>query len=509
MEAKIPPICHVAKQPNWWTAFLKLTSRCDFPERWRNYALAVTKDWTGDESQATRRNLVGDLIYGDLGVDDDVRTRFQDALHLLAWHPGDKKSTVSLALALSRAARESGLTERVATAVRGWKVFASGKWPDANDDPISAAQKVGADNVTDCAESELICDAFPILSNWRLVDDYIVGEVSGHSHIADGTVVTTSSIAEFAPHQGWVMTQNNIYLLGDRAKETRSEEKPGVVVMPEVIAAPLAKSAAQAELMQFAGKKIPLYPTPDVTKVRAQLVREFPHAENVIDIVLRDLVGAPNFRLKPTILVGSPGCGKSRLVRRIAELCGVHCSRFDGAGSDDSSFAGTPRRWATGEACFPLSVIRLCGNANPLLLVDEIDKAGHTRNGSLQNAILAFMETETAKRYPDPYAQSEVDLSFVSFFLTANDTTCLPAPLKDRCRVLRMPPIRPEHVQAIVPAIVSDLAAERGVDVRWIEPFAADEIEMVKRLLGDGSIRRLRMIVEKVIDGREEMAMRN
>jgi ATP-dependent Lon protease len=238
-------------------------------------------------------------------------------------------------------------------------------------------------------------------------------------------------------------------------------------------------------------------------------VREFPHAENIIDIVLRDLAGAQHIRLKPTIIVGAPGCGKSRLIRRLAEACGVHCGRFDGAGSDDASFAGTPRRWSTREPCFPLLIIALCGHANPFVMIDEIDKAGHTRNGTLQHALLPFLEPETAKRYPDPCVQSPIDLSVVSFLMTANDTTRLPAPLKDRCRILRMPALRVEHVPAILPAILADLAAERGIDARWIAPFATDEIEMVKRLLGDGSIRRLRMIVEKVIDGREEMMLRN
>ena len=93
--------------------------------------------------------------------------------------------------------------------------------------------------------------------------------------------------------------------------------------------------------------------------------------------------------------------------------------------------------------------------------------------------------------------------------MTANEDKDLPAPLKDRCRVLRMPPIKPEHVPAIVRGLVVDLAKERGIDERFVPALDGDEIEIAQRMLGDGSIRRLRAVVERLLAQRETSAPRN
>jgi ATP-dependent Lon protease len=145
-----------------------------------------------------------------------------------------------------------------------------------------------------------------------------------------------------------------------------------------------------------------------------------------------------------------------------------------------------------------------------MLLVDEIDKAGTSRyNGNLVSSILPMLEQETAKRFADPYVQAPADVSHVSYVLTANSELELPKPLKDRCRILRMPMISVEHVPAIAIGIVKVIASEKGLDSRWVPPLDGDEIEIAQRLLGDGSIRRLRAVVERLLAKRETNAARN
>jgi ATP-dependent Lon protease len=139
-----------------------------------------------------------------------------------------------------------------------------------------------------------------------------------------------------------------------------------------------------------------------------------------------------------------------------------------------------------------------------------LDKAAESRrNGSLAYAMLPMIEGETAKIYPDPFLQSDIDISHVSFLLTVNDDSMLPAPLKDRLRILRMPPMGAEHVGTVADSIVAEIAKERGVNVGWYPWLDGDELEIARRMLGNGSIRRLQKIVEKLIEARAGRAARH
>lgn len=292
-----------------------------------------------------------------------------------------------------------------------------------------------------------------------------------------------------------------------------TSEKPNGVVVVKAIGGTsrtLAAKEVATEFKDIIGKHLPLRLVPNLAVARNTLVGEFPNAGRLIDILLADLVGCETVKLRSTLIVGPSGSGKSRIVRRIADLLGIYVGRYDASASGDSAFGGTARRWSTGEPAWPLTVIRAAGHANPLMHIDEVDKSAESqRNGSLAHALLPMLENETAKRYPDPYIQSEVDLSHMSFLLTANDDTALPSALKDRLRILRVPPIEIEHVPAVVAGILKDLATEQGRDVHWVDPLNGDEIEIAQRLLGHGSARRLRAIVERLVAARENNLARH
>jgi hypothetical protein len=292
----------------------------------------------------------------------------------------------------------------------------------------------------------------------------------------------------------------------------RGPRKDGVVVVGAIggVSASSHARHVQAEFKDMVGVRIPLVAVPDLANIRATLVGEFPHAEAVINVMLSDLVGRQHVKFRNSLLVGPAGSGKTRLARRIAEVCGLYVHAFDGAGASDAAFGGTGRRWNTGEPCWALIGIKAAGHANPMIIVDEIDKSGTgTYNGNLVNSLLPCLESETAKRFPDPYIQAPVDLSHASYALTCNDDTVLSRPLRDRCRLLRMPAIKTEHVPAIAARIMKEIAADCGIDARWVVPLTGDEIEIAQRLLGDGSIRRLRAVVERLLAQRDTSAPRN
>jgi ATPase family associated with various cellular activities (AAA) len=267
---------------------------------------------------------------------------------------------------------------------------------------------------------------------------------------------------------------------------------------------------AQKEFESIAGRPVPLVPVPDLAKARSKLAAEFPYALPAIDFLLADIANQQHVFFRPSLILGSPGGGKTRLIRRLGEALGVYVARFDGSGSSDNAFGGTPRRWSSGEPCVPLNAIRSSGIANPICHVDEIDKAGSSRhNGSLTQALLPMCEQESSKRFADPYVQSDINLSFVSFLLTANDDTALPAPLRDRLRVIRIPLPGIEHVPALSHGIVADIMAEKGAD-RFSFPLNGEELHIAAELWRKGgSIRKLRAIIERLLARRDQQAPRH
>jgi hypothetical protein len=101
--------------------------------------------------------------------------------------------------------------------------------------------------------------------------------------------------------------------------------------------------------------------------------------------------------------------------------------------------------------------------ANPLVLIDECEKAA-TRSdyGRLWNCLLGFLEPETRARNPDPALQTNLDLSHVSFVATANRLDPLPSPIRDRFRVVTFPKPSAGDRDALLPAVIADLAKDRG-----------------------------------------------
>jgi ATP-dependent Lon protease len=254
-----------------------------------------------------------------------------------------------------------------------------------------------------------------------------------------------------------------------------------------------------------------LVPVPPLHQVREKLLFVFPYAEQLIDFVLADLVGRTTIGLRPLVLVGDPGGGKTFFVRKLSEALGLpsiwrtDCSRADGA-----VFGGTDRRWHSAEPCHPLLAIAQAKIGNPLVLLDELEKAG-TRSdyGRLWDCLLGFLDSETSCRYPDPALQVSLDVSQVSFVATANTLDPLPAPIRDRFRVVTFPKPGAHDLDALLPAVTAGLARERGLDRGWILPLDGAERAAVARHWRGGSVHRLRRIVDAILRNRDLHATRN
>ncbi|WP_292501510.1 AAA family ATPase [Methylobacterium sp.] len=258
------------------------------------------------------------------------------------------------------------------------------------------------------------------------------------------------------------------------------------------------------------GRPVPLAPVPDLRALRGSLAFEFPYALNTIDRLLADLVGQTYVAFRPTVLVGPPGAGKSRLVARLARHLGIGLWRVDATHDSGAAIGGLDRRWANTEPAHPVLAIARHGVANPLILLDEIEKASTgTTHGRLWDGLLPMLERETASAYPDPAFQCAVDLSHVSWLCTANGVDPLPGPLLDRLRVIEMPGPTAADLEALLPPVLAGIAASRGLDPRFLPAPDGEELTLVRQAWPGGSIRRLTRIVETVVAAREISSRRH
>jgi hypothetical protein len=289
----------------------------------------------------------------------------------------------------------------------------------------------------------------------------------------------------------------------DGSRSGSGEE--GVVVFKTVGMA-TTKGGAEVgkDYKHLIGKALPLSPVPDIDLVQRILLEEFPYAASAIDTVLRDLDGREHVHVRPTLLIGPPGAGKSHFARRLAEVLKIPWEMIPCAGVSDSMHGGTSRKWTTGEPSLPVAVIRAHSHAGPVVILDEIEKAGTSRhNGNLHDVLHGLLERETAVRWHDPYIDAPCDLSHISWIMTANTVEPVPKSLRDRCRCLRFPEPGPEHLVGLAQRLLAELYREKGFDPKWALPLDGVEMRALSAAWPGGSIRTLQRIVERLIDVRE------
>lgn len=141
-------------------------------------------------------------------------------------------------------------------------------------------------------------------------------------------------------------------------------------------------------------------------------------------------------RLQPMLLLGSPGIGKTSFVQALAAAMQVS-QRTVAMNNATAGFllAGLDRGWATGKEGLVFSLLQQSNTLNPLVLLDEVDKAMSNEKTEPLAPLYQLLEVHTARQFRDEFLDVEVNASFITWVASANSTETLPAPLLDRFRV--------------------------------------------------------------------------
>lgn len=195
---------------------------------------------------------------------------------------------------------------------------------------------------------------------------------------------------------------------------------------------------------------------PDPDAAAARLHAEFPWMSVANIGFMQDARRPGPFRLRPIILAGEPGNGKSSWSSAVAAAAGMVPVRIDLAASGGGFFeiAGMEAGWSGSSPGRVVQGIAQLGVKNPVVIIEEVDLAvgsATTSNGrSFPGAVYALMsmiEPETAKAWRCPSSSAVLDLRGVSWIMTTNRLHLLPQPLIDRVQVINIPNLTHDQIR--------------------------------------------------------------
>jgi ATP-dependent Lon protease len=199
-----------------------------------------------------------------------------------------------------------------------------------------------------------------------------------------------------------------------------------------------ALRAVYEKMLRLGGQRFTVKPSalPEMDT----LFEELPNFAEVLDDIRKHLAlcidSDDNVELPPMLLLGPPGIGKTHFARRLAELLGTGFG-FVPMSSLTAGWvlSGASSQWKNAKPGKVFDTFLNGDYANPVIVVDEMDKAGSDGQYDPLGALYELLESRTATRFVDEFVEVPIDASGAVWLATANDAARIPEPLLSRLAV--------------------------------------------------------------------------
>ncbi len=240
-----------------------------------------------------------------------------------------------------------------------------------------------------------------------------------------------------------------------------------------------------------------------LANARKQLDKDHYGLKDVKERIIEMLAAramSPDIKGQIICLAGPPGVGKTSIAKSVAKATHRNYVRISLGGVHDEAEIRGHRRTYIG--AIPGRIINAlidAKSANPLILLDEIDKLGGDFKGDPSSALLEVLDGEQNFSYCDHYIDLPFDLSKVLFITTANDRYSIPEPLRDRMEIIDLNSYTHEEKFNIAKKhLIPKQLKEHNIDKKMLK-FSDKSIRiMIDGYTKEAGVRQLERIIAKI-----------